>query len=218
MLGESRWIVAGSSGHIAKMWEAGSGQCLQTFKGHSDQVDSVAVSSNSRCVATGSYDNTAKIWDTGSGQCLQTFKGHSSWVSSVAVSDDSRWIVTGSWDKTAKIWDASSGTCLQTLEVGTVLYHIVFDVTGLFVTCDIGPLYFEVLSSSPSAGFTPGIERNWEHALGLSSDRRWITVASEKIVWLPSDYRSLRSAVLGKLLAVGVGSGKVWMGSVTNNE
>jgi WD40 repeat protein len=123
-------------------------------------------------------------------------------------------VVTGSGDNTAKIWDAGSGRCLQTLNVGRVLFHIVFDVSGPSVTSNIGPLYFEVLSNIASAEIAPAPAGTQTRDMGLSSDRRWITVASKNIVWLPSDYRPVCSAVLGELLAVGVGSGKVWMCSV----
>ena len=47
--------------------------------------------------------------------------------------------------------------------------------------------------------------------LALSSDGAWITYNSRKLVWLPSEYRSLQSAVSGNTIGVGVGSGDVWI-------
>jgi WD40 repeat protein len=55
-----------------KIWDTGSGECLQTHKGHSDWVSSVAFSHNSAWLASASYDSTVKIWDTGNSECLQT--------------------------------------------------------------------------------------------------------------------------------------------------
>jgi WD40 repeat protein len=132
----------------------------------------------------------------------------------VAVSGDSRWVVTGSWDNTAKIWDAGSGHCLQTLAVGRPISHVAFDTSGQFVASNIGPLYVRVLSSSPTAVATPAVVGTHTHDIGLCSDRRWITVASENVVWLTSDHRPSQSAVQGKLLTGGVGSGKVWICSI----
>ena len=86
--------------------------CLQTLKGHSDLVRSVAFSHDSARFASGSGDGTAKIWDASSGECLQTLKGHSGWVMSVAFSHDSTRLASGSDDDTVKIWDASSSDCL----------------------------------------------------------------------------------------------------------
>ncbi|KAF2678923.1 WD40 repeat-like protein, partial [Lentithecium fluviatile CBS 122367] len=54
------------------VWDASSGECLQTLKGHSDGVNSVAFSHDSARVASASDDRTVKVWDASSGECLQT--------------------------------------------------------------------------------------------------------------------------------------------------
>jgi WD40 repeat protein len=48
------------------------GACLQTLKGHSSCVNSVAFSHDSTRLASASSDNAVKIWDASSGNCLQT--------------------------------------------------------------------------------------------------------------------------------------------------
>ena len=55
-----------------KIWDTGSGECLQMHKGHSDWVSLVAFSHNSAWLASASYDSTVKIWDTGNSEYLQT--------------------------------------------------------------------------------------------------------------------------------------------------
>ncbi|XTI83259.1 WD40 repeat-like protein [Cenococcum geophilum] len=55
-------------------WDAQSGKCLQTLKGHSSSVRSVAFSADSTRLASASEDSTVKIWDAHSGECLQTLK------------------------------------------------------------------------------------------------------------------------------------------------
>src|SRR5207248_7134389 len=45
----------------------------------------------------------------------------------------------------------------------------------------------------------------------LSSDGEWIIYNSKNWVWLPSEYRPTCSAVLGKSIGIGVGTGKVWI-------
>jgi WD40 repeat protein len=127
------------------------------------------------------------------------------------VSGDSRWVVTGSWDHTAKIWDAGSGRCLQTLDVGKAVQHISFDVSGKFFKTEIGPMFFEVLSESLAAADTQISNDISGHGLGLSGNGKWITIASKEHVWLPTEYRPLCSAASAELLAVGAGSGRVWL-------
>jgi WD40 repeat protein len=178
--------------------------CLQTLEGHSDRVWSVAFSPDSARLASGSADRTVKIWDASSGKCLQTLEGHSDWVCSVAFSPDSARLASGSADHTVKIWDASSGECLQTLEVGTELFEVSFDVTGSYLHTEIGVISIDAPSvTDPQSPRYQG----W----ALSSDRTWITYDSDNWVCLPLEYRSKCSAVSGKTIAIGTGSGKVWI-------
>ena len=51
-----------------------SGKALQTLKGHTDWVYSVAFSPDGQRIVSGSRDKTLKIWDANSGQELQTLK------------------------------------------------------------------------------------------------------------------------------------------------
>jgi WD40 repeat protein len=211
---DSRWVVTGSWDNIAKISDASSGKCVHTLEGHSSGVTSVAISHDSRWVVTGSDDRTAKIWEASSGKSVHTLEGHSNRVTSVAISHDSRWVVTGSWDKTAKIWEASSGECMQTLETRQTLHDIAFDAHNQFPRTAIGPLRFDVLSASKPAAIIPSVENTFGQTLGVSGDGRWITFASENLVWLPSEYRPSYSAVSDKIMVVDVGSGKVWMCSI----
>ena len=88
---------------------------LQTLKGHSDYVHSVAYSPDGSRIISGSDDNTIKIWDVNIGTCLKTLEGHSNYVGSVSFSPDSIRIISGSYDKTIKIWDANMGVCIKSL-------------------------------------------------------------------------------------------------------
>ncbi|MFM6270296.1 MAG: WD40 repeat domain-containing protein, partial [Dolichospermum sp.] len=89
---------------------------LQTLKGHSNWVWSVAYSPDGQTVASGSDDNTIKLWNVNTGNLLQTLKGHSELVSSVAYSPDGQTVASGSLDKTIKLWNVNTGNLLQTLE------------------------------------------------------------------------------------------------------
>ena len=145
--------------------------------------------------------------------CLQTLEGHSSSVNSVAFSPDSTRLASASRDNTVKIWDASSGACLQTLNVGKRLSNISFDTTGLYLHNEIGTVSVDTIplvSSSTQTVIEPQKPRY--HGLALSSDRNWITHNSEKLVWLPSEYRpSCSAATSEKTIGIGVGTGRVWI-------
>src|SRR5581483_125634 len=53
MSGDGKYLVTGSQGKAAILWEAATGRILQTFQEHSDRIRSVAISGDGKCVVTG---------------------------------------------------------------------------------------------------------------------------------------------------------------------
>jgi WD40 repeat protein len=130
----------------------------------------------------------------------------------VAFSHDSARLASASGDNTIKIWDASSGECLQTLVIGKTLFRISFDITGSYLHTEIGTIALEALLSSSNRASTVTDPQSPQYqGQALSSNGEWITYNSKNMVWLPSEYRPSCSAVLGKTIGIGVGSGKVWI-------
>src|SRR3989440_123451 len=208
---DSARLASASEDSTVKIWDASSGECLQTLEGHSAWVQSVAFSHDSARLASASGDGTVKIWDASSGECLQTLEGHSNWVQSVAFSHDSARLASASDDATVKIWDASSGECLQTLGIGKILFNISFDTTGSCLHTEIGTI---AVDASTASNVTPSVTDSQNpryQGWALSSDGAWIAYNSENLVWLPSEYRPSCSAVSGNTIGIGVGSGKVWI-------
>jgi hypothetical protein len=200
-----------SEDRTVKIWDAGSGACLQTLEGHSDAVTSVTFSPDSTRLASASWDKTVKIWDAGSGACLQTLEGHGESVTSVAFSPDSTRLASASEDKTVKIWDAGSGACLQTLGTGEVLFQISFDATGLYLRTEIGTIAIDTSSAVSMRPSVTDSQKPRYRGLALSPDGVWITYNSDNLVRLPSEYRPSCSAVLGTTIGFGVGSGQVYI-------
>ena len=95
--------VTASRDSTAKIWCAGSGECLRTLEGHGGDVISAMFSPDGQEVLTASVDGSAKIWCAASGECLRTLKGHGFFVSSAAFSPDGLELLTASDDGTAKI-------------------------------------------------------------------------------------------------------------------
>ena len=60
-------IVTGSFDKKAKIWDANTGQCYHTLKGHKMEIVCLSFDPHGMLVATGSMDNTAKLWDVESG-------------------------------------------------------------------------------------------------------------------------------------------------------
>jgi WD40 repeat protein len=108
-------LASGSYDQSIKLWDVKTGKLLQTLKGDSGSVKSVAYSPDGQTLASGSYDQT-KLWDVKTGKLLQTLKGHSGSVKSVAYSPDGQTVASGSDDNTIKLWNVKTGKLLQTLE------------------------------------------------------------------------------------------------------
>jgi hypothetical protein len=76
------------------------GPLVRTLEGHSDSVNSVALTPDGKLAISASHDNTLKVWDLTSGQELRTLKGHSHFVRSVAITPDGKLVLSASIDKT----------------------------------------------------------------------------------------------------------------------
>ncbi|KAF4448241.1 nwd1 protein [Fusarium austroafricanum] len=206
-------LASGSFDKTVKIWDAATGTYVQTLEGHNDLVISVAFLADSQRLASGSVDKTVKIWDAATGTCLQMLEGHNNSVNSVAFSADSQRLASGSADKTVRIWDAAKGACVQTLKVGGVITHLSFDpTTSSLLSTDIGLLNLD-LTTLPSAidnASTDAALQSVRHSgWGISTDSVWIVKDGKRMLWLPPEYRVMKSAVVGPTVAIGCRSGRV---------
>ena len=77
------------------MWHVETGECIKTFEGHNDFVNSVCFSSDGKKIASGSGDETVRVWHVETGECIKTFEGHNGPLS-VCFSSDGKKIASGS--------------------------------------------------------------------------------------------------------------------------
>jgi WD40 repeat protein len=103
-----RWIVTGSHGLTATVWDATTGKEQRTLNGHTAHIHASVFSPDDSRILTGSGDHTAKLWDSITGNELLTFRGHNDSVFSAAFARDGKRIVTGSGDGTVKVWEAAT--------------------------------------------------------------------------------------------------------------
>ena len=108
-------IAVGSVDRVIIILDAITGSQTAVFSGHTDEVNSVAFSSDGKSLVSGSHDRTVKLWDVQTGGVVKTFSGHTGLVRSVSISADCTIIASGSWDRTTRLWNIQKGEC----------YHVI---------------------------------------------------------------------------------------------
>jgi len=107
-----------------------SGECVNTITGHSESVESVAISPDGQTLVSGSEDKTIKIWQLNTGKLLHTLTGHSWAVQSIAISPDGNILASGSGDKTIRTWHIDTGKLLHTFSMPVSVFTITFSPDG----------------------------------------------------------------------------------------
>jgi WD40 repeat protein len=90
-----------------RVWDAVSGAHKHSLEGHTNNVNSVAISANCELIISSSDDCTVRVWNTVSGAHKHTLEGHTHYVNSVAFSPNGGQIISGSADRTVRVWDAT---------------------------------------------------------------------------------------------------------------
>jgi WD40 repeat protein len=78
---------------------ASTGKELIVLNGHTDDVISVAFSSDGTRIVSGSYDKSVRVRDASTGKQLIALNGYTNDVISVTFSSDGTRIVSGSGDR-----------------------------------------------------------------------------------------------------------------------
>ncbi len=75
-------VMAGYYDNLIRLYDAKSGQLLNTMKGHVAYVNAVSVSADNRFIVSGSNDGTTRIWDRASGKeiCRLITSPQGDWV------------------------------------------------------------------------------------------------------------------------------------------
>ena len=115
-------LISGGADNSIKIWDLNKHHCLNTYKGHKGQVNSVIkIKYNNSLFLSGSSDQMIKIlkYDINSSpkakiECIGNLEGHKGPVYCLLELLDGR-IASGSTDWTIKIWNLKDKSCLQTL-------------------------------------------------------------------------------------------------------
>jgi WD40 repeat protein len=140
----------------------------KTMRGHSSDINGVALTPDAKWVVTGSDDGTARVWDANTGAELAVLEDErrSDFVYGVAVTPDATRIVTGSKDRTARVWGPRSGPGSGWQKLADLKGH-TGSIHGVAITADGARIV---------TGSYDGTARIWEPRPGPDS-KDWKSVA-----------------------------------------
>jgi WD40 repeat protein/DNA-binding SARP family transcriptional activator len=102
--GTGNRIATGNWDGTAIVWNAATGQKLQTFAARDGPIESVGFSPDGRTLATAGDDTIAKVWDIHTGLRLLSLTGHTAALTDVEFSPDGTRLATSSEDGSVRIY------------------------------------------------------------------------------------------------------------------
>jgi WD40 repeat protein len=141
-----------SSDYTIKLWDLATKSCVQTLRGHADDVEAF-VFAGETVGASASRDGRILVWNLRTGAIDHVFDQHEKDVLSLAC-HDGRLYSSGD-DKTLRVWDIRTGSLLRTLgpfELETDTCAIDAVHGRILLGCDDGVVrVFAIDSGAPVA-------------------------------------------------------------------
>jgi len=206
------YIASASEDHTIRIWRNGdkaealpspvadisnrdiSSQTISDTReltGHTNPVNSVAVSPDGASMVSSSDDHSIRIWDIQTGkERLPPLQGHKGWVWSVAISPNGRLIASGSDDKTVRLWDTQTGVAVgQPMQDHTqAVYSVAFSPDGLWLASGSGDTTVRIwdVATRRSLNWSPLECRNGVYSVSFSPNGQLVAAGDmlgEIILW-----------------------------------
>jgi WD40 repeat protein/serine/threonine protein kinase len=167
---DGRIALSGGEDGPLRVWDVGSGACVQTLAGRPP----LALSGDGRIAVFAGSDKTLQAWDLVEGACRHTLTGHTTSLNSVAVSADGRIAVSGSYGKTVRVWDLDSGVCLDLLEGHTGrVRSVAVSADGRIAVSGSSDTTLRVWDLRAATRLhTMAFHTNWVGSVAMSADGR----------------------------------------------
>lgn len=128
-------LAAGGRRNDACVWDLFAGVVHANFRGHNNEVSSVAFSPDGRYLATGSFDASVRLWSLDSGRAVARFETGGLRVVSVAFHPAGKQLAVGMHQrrpgqKTVQVWNIPAGTLATELDESLPTHAVAFNSRG----------------------------------------------------------------------------------------
>ncbi|MGD8307126.1 MAG: WD40 repeat domain-containing protein [Ignavibacteria bacterium] len=118
-------IISGSSDKTIKVWNAESGDLIQTLTDHTSSIREVEFSPVLDRFASCSSDSTVRIWSLETLQQIKFLEGHIGTISSISYHPAGKYLAGGGTSSIIYIWNVESGEIIRSLETHTKTINAV---------------------------------------------------------------------------------------------
>lgn len=127
---DGKQIASVSRDRTIRLWDSESGELIENFKHHEEDVWAVAFSPDGKKIVTGSEDGQAFITTLDRKTSPLPLIGHGDNIRSAKFSADGRHVLTSSWDRTARLWDVATGEEIAIIPSEDIILDAAFDPKG----------------------------------------------------------------------------------------
>ena len=198
----SQLIASAGESNVIKLWNL-QNDTVQTLRGHTGIVNSIAFSPNGRLLVSVSDDRTIKLWNVHNQQNITTLQDGTPYRS-VTFSPNGQLLATGGWIH-VKLWDVRRRAEIATLQHDESVQTVAFSHNG------------QLLAAGDASRDGPGTVKVWDvqkrqviatlkddlvvvRAVTFSPDDRYLASShynGEVKVWDVSTWELLRTIPAG---------------------
>jgi WD40 repeat protein len=129
---DARLLVSGREDGVVRIWDVSTGEMIQEFSDHVNQVNDIAFSHDGTIMVSGSMDSTILGYDVVANE--QIFKFRTSGIWGIVFSLDDTLIISASTDSTVRLWDIPNEEDIKVLQGhSTQVYSLAISPDGTLI-------------------------------------------------------------------------------------
>jgi WD40 repeat protein len=199
-------FVTASEDYTAKIWNAQSGELLNSLEGHSGRLTCVNFSHDGKFILTASEDGTVKIWDVESGNMLLDFKEHNENVLRAEFSKKNSNVLSYSEDGKVFIWDCKTGKTIQSFKVNKSIFGCVnylMDENAFFISSDSCIDIVNILNGEIIVSIKDGQNEFWNAGISKNGKFLYAITTNKNLLIIDLDSFRIKTRIISNYNIIG---------------